>query len=37
MQDDGLASDGVWAIAEAADGSMWFGTPNGVSRYEPLD
>jgi hypothetical protein len=29
---DGLASDEVYAIAQAADGSMWFGTNNGVSR-----
>ncbi len=30
---DGLPSDVVYAIAEAADGAIWFGTDRGASRY----
>jgi len=31
---DGLASGEVRKMLEASDGSMWFGTGVGVSRYE---
>lgn len=32
---DGLLSDVVFAIAGAKDGSIWFGTDQGASRYSP--
>lgn len=31
---DGLAGDVVYSIAEGADGSLWFGTDRGVSRFD---
>jgi ligand-binding sensor domain-containing protein len=31
---DGLAGDIVYAIAQGADGTLWFGTNRGVSRYD---
>ncbi|MFC1715538.1 two-component regulator propeller domain-containing protein, partial [Candidatus Poribacteria bacterium] len=31
---DGLASDRVYAIASDATGSIWFGTHDGISRYD---
>jgi len=31
---DGLAGDVVYSIAEGADGSLWFGTDHGVSRFD---
>jgi len=31
---DGLASDTVTAICQAEDGALWFGTMQGVSRYD---
>lgn len=34
---DGLAGISVRAIAEGHDGSLWFGTSNGLSRYIPDD
>ncbi len=30
----GLADNEVYAIAEGSDGALWFGTPNGVSRFD---
>jgi ligand-binding sensor domain-containing protein len=35
--DDGLADNIVYSIAAAADGTLWFGTEGGVSRYRPRD
>ncbi|MCH8295127.1 ATP-binding protein, partial [Candidatus Poribacteria bacterium] len=32
---DGLASDIVYAIGEGVDGSLWFGTTQGITRYRP--
>ncbi|HHH41425.1 MAG TPA: hypothetical protein ENK56_05415, partial [Chloroflexi bacterium] len=31
---DGLAANTITAIAQAPDGSLWVGTPRGVSRYD---
>ncbi len=31
---DGLAGNVVYSIAEGADGSLWFGTDHGVSRFD---
>ncbi|MBC8229882.1 hypothetical protein H8E77_10080, partial [bacterium] len=31
---DGLAANGVFAIHSAPDGTLWFGTRDGVSRYD---
>ena len=31
---DGLAGDIVYSIAQAQDGTLWFGTSNGLSRYD---
>jgi len=33
--EDGLISNTVYSIAEASDGSIWFGTDKGVSIYAP--
>jgi len=33
-QKDGLAGNVVYAIAQGADGAMWFGTNHGISRYD---
>jgi hypothetical protein len=35
MVDDGLASNTVFDVMQASDGSFWFGTPAGVSRLDP--
>jgi signal transduction histidine kinase/DNA-binding response OmpR family regulator/ligand-binding sensor domain-containing protein/protocatechuate 3,4-dioxygenase beta subunit len=34
---DGLAEDGAYCLFEAADGAMWFGTSDGVSRFDGRD
>ena len=34
MEKDGLAGNIVYSIAQAADGSYWFGTNKGLSRYD---
>ena len=34
MEQDGLAGNIVYAIAQAPDGSYWFGTNRGLSRYD---
>ena len=34
-QADGLAANGVMAIAAVSDGALWFGTEAGLSRYIP--
>ncbi len=34
MRADGLAGNIVYAIAEAPDGALWFGTNRGLSRYD---
>jgi signal transduction histidine kinase/ligand-binding sensor domain-containing protein/CheY-like chemotaxis protein/protocatechuate 3,4-dioxygenase beta subunit len=34
---DGLAEDGVNCVFEASDGAMWFGTGDGVSRFDGRD
>src|SRR5690349_9480310 len=31
---NGLPSDAVYAIAQTADGIMWFGTDNGLARFD---
>jgi signal transduction histidine kinase/ligand-binding sensor domain-containing protein/DNA-binding NarL/FixJ family response regulator len=31
---DGLVSNSVWSIFQSSDGHMWFGTDNGVSRFD---
>ena len=33
-REDGLAHNDVWAIDGAPDGTVWFGTKRGVSRYD---
>jgi ligand-binding sensor domain-containing protein len=33
-QEDGLAGNVVYAIAQGPDGALWFGTNHGVSRYD---
>ncbi len=30
---DGLASNTIASITEASDGTMWFGTPNGLNAF----
>ena len=34
MQKDGLAGDIVYALAQEPDGTYWFGTNQGLSRYD---
>lgn len=33
-QEDGLAGNVVYAIAQGPDGALWFGTNHGISRYD---
>jgi streptogramin lyase len=33
-EDDGLAGDIVHSIAQAPDGKLWFGTENGIARFD---
>ena len=32
--ENGLAADGLFCVLQAADGAMWFGTDQGVSRFD---
>src|SRR4051812_19291385 len=32
--EDGLAGDSVRSVLQAADGAMWFGTEQGISRFD---
>jgi len=34
---DGLPNDTIWAILENDDGSLWFGTGEGIGVYKPSD
>ncbi len=36
-EEDGLASDAVWAMLEDSQGRIWAGTEHGISHYDPSD